>query len=74
MTDKELRELYQERAEYAKLESSCQDVKKYIRHGGILWRLFDWIESSCAEARQELNEEISRCVEKRRDMEAREDS
>ena len=55
----ELNELYRERAEYADMESSCQDVKKYTRYGGLLWRLFDWLERIAAEGRREVNEDIA---------------
>ena len=55
----ELNELYRERAEYADMESSCQDAKKYTRYGGLWWRLFDWLERVAANGRREVNEDIA---------------
>jgi hypothetical protein len=54
----ELQELYQERAKYADTESTFQDIKKFVWHGGILWRLADWFEQGAAESRREVDEEI----------------
>jgi hypothetical protein len=55
----ELNELYKERAEYADMESSCQDAKKYTRHGGLWWRLFDLLERFAVASRQQVNEDIA---------------
>jgi hypothetical protein len=55
----ELNDLYKERAEYADMESDCQDAKKYMRYGGFWWRLFDWLERFAADGRREVNEDIA---------------
>jgi hypothetical protein len=71
----DLADLYKERAEYADLESDCQDAKKYVWHGDFLWlfdwieraaaktRLFDWIERAAAKTRLQINQEITELKE-----------
>jgi len=59
----DLADLYKERAEYADLESDCQDAKKYVWHGDFLWRLFDWIERAAAKTRLRINQEITELKE-----------
>jgi hypothetical protein len=61
----ELQELYRERAEYADMESTFQDIKKFVWHGGILWRLANWFEQSIAESRREVDEEIKELMRAR---------
>lgn len=43
-----------EKAEYAELESECQDLKKFVPYNGFFWKLFDWVERKAAKWRQEL--------------------
>lgn len=55
----DLRDLYQERAEYADMESSLQDMKKFVRHSGMMWRLADWFQRYAVRCRQSVQEEIN---------------
>lgn len=61
-----LTDLYRERAEYADLESDCQQAKKFVRYGGFLWRWFNWIENVASRDRQDVDDEI-RAIREARD-------
>lgn len=51
-------EMYQDRAEWADMESEIADAKKYVRVGGLLWRLFSWLERHAQRGRAEVQAEI----------------
>jgi hypothetical protein len=55
----DLAELYKERAELAEMESECEEAKKYARHGGFWWRIFNWLQRGLAKEREAINIEIA---------------
>lgn len=67
MGDREyLQELYRERAEYADMESTAADAKKFARVGGVFWHIYSWFERRFERDRMEVQAEIDELTRPRR--------
>jgi hypothetical protein len=54
----ELNKLHQHRARLADMESEMADTKKFVRVGGLWWRLLGWLEGWARSARKDVEDEL----------------